>query len=274
MRLKLICLPATGALPPPCIPLPSASDPGHSFEEANISRWLSTHDTCPVTGTVLSNKRTVTNFNLRDTIQHWAQQHGLHMRARRALVAPPSTSSYHAVAQVEVPVTSLLAATGDFPQTVTNEGAYAGGAAALLLPGEGTGGMGDSELLKGRSSCLRCTRTRWAWLLIMLIVIGGAAAAVGATFGMRSKGKPVETLVDKGIAVNSTAIVNGTTSVNGTAVNRGNGRVACTVHGSVRDWQVDDSVYCLFSPALAWQAAEKVCRSLGKVSVGWTHMWP
>lgn len=54
---------------------------GHSYEAANIERWLGSHNTCPATGKVLTNKIITPNHNLRHSIQCWAQQHGVQLRS-------------------------------------------------------------------------------------------------------------------------------------------------------------------------------------------------
>ena len=53
---------------------------GMTYERVAIERWLQTHNTSPLTGVVLANKRLTTNFALRDAI------------AGAAAAAAPSTS--------------------------------------------------------------------------------------------------------------------------------------------------------------------------------------
>ena len=50
---------------------------GHSYEAANIQRWLSTHNMCPVSRQQLTSKQMVTNYSLRRLIADWADTHGI-----------------------------------------------------------------------------------------------------------------------------------------------------------------------------------------------------
>jgi hypothetical protein len=50
---------------------------GHSYEAANITRWLDMHSTCPLTGQKLQRKQLGTNRTLKNVIANWAAAYGI-----------------------------------------------------------------------------------------------------------------------------------------------------------------------------------------------------
>ena len=62
---------------------------GHSYERANISRWLNEgHNTSPITGNPLQSNLLIPNHALRNAIEDWEDE-----QAKRRLARPPSLSS-------------------------------------------------------------------------------------------------------------------------------------------------------------------------------------
>jgi hypothetical protein len=47
---------------------------GHSYEQANIKRWLISNSMCPLTGAVLPTKVITSNHALRNLIQEWQEE--------------------------------------------------------------------------------------------------------------------------------------------------------------------------------------------------------
>jgi hypothetical protein len=72
---------------------PVSSADGHTYERALIEHWIRHHDTSPKTGAVLRDKKLSPNLALRQAIQEWEEQHGMHVkRASIELEEPPVAS--------------------------------------------------------------------------------------------------------------------------------------------------------------------------------------
>lgn len=54
---------------------------GHTFEQAHIEHWLDGHNTCPVSQRKLRQQppQLVTNYSLKQSIEDWAERHGLRL---------------------------------------------------------------------------------------------------------------------------------------------------------------------------------------------------
>ena len=48
---------------------------GHTFERAAIERWLSSHDTSPLTGEKLTNRNLTPNVMARGMCRRWQESH-------------------------------------------------------------------------------------------------------------------------------------------------------------------------------------------------------
>jgi hypothetical protein len=175
---------------------------GHSYETAEIRRWLDTHDTCPISRQKLRSKQLVPNLSLKRAIADWAASHGVSMPA-----APTYISMHHSIGS-QAPAGGFgsdVAAAAD--QRTAQRSA---GSKALTAAAAGKGGLSarsgelgrhesDSESpivvnMPGalantgagggrRGGAIRCTRTRWALALVaLLLVAAGIAAGVGIYF--------------------------------------------------------------------------------------------
>jgi hypothetical protein len=72
---------------------PVSSADGHTYERALIVDWFQHHDTSPKTGAVLGDKKLSPNIALRQAIEEWEEQHGMHVkRASIQLLEPPMAS--------------------------------------------------------------------------------------------------------------------------------------------------------------------------------------
>lgn len=79
--------PDSAATPPPDFLCPISKqlmtdavilvETGHSFEAANIQRWLDMNDKCPMTGQKLQSKQLISNYTLKGVIADWATSHGI-----------------------------------------------------------------------------------------------------------------------------------------------------------------------------------------------------
>ncbi len=69
-HLAFFCCPFTYALM--CNPMMCAN--GHSYEEANIQRWLSSNDKSPLTNLRLEHKTLTPNHNLQNAIEIWVEE--------------------------------------------------------------------------------------------------------------------------------------------------------------------------------------------------------
>ena len=83
---------------------------GHSYERANISRWLRENNTSPATGNQLASGLLIPNHALRNAIEDWEDQ-----CARRRLSEPPLLLPSSASASAASPpsTTALVLATED-----------------------------------------------------------------------------------------------------------------------------------------------------------------
>lgn len=68
---------------------------GHTYEAANITRWLRTRNTCPLTGQQLDSQQLAPNHSLRKVIHEWADSAGIPMSVNAADVSD-DTASKHA----------------------------------------------------------------------------------------------------------------------------------------------------------------------------------
>ena len=84
--------------PPPSFLCPIMSDlmrdpvtctDGHSYERANISRWLREHDTSPITGTALESAMLIPNHALRNAIEDWEDEQARRRLKQHAVSTPP-----------------------------------------------------------------------------------------------------------------------------------------------------------------------------------------
>ena len=141
----------TDETPPPSFLCPIMSelmrDPvtctdGHSYERSNISRWLSEHDTSPITGTALKSASLIPNHALRNAIQDWEDE-----RARRRSTQQPvstrppqpSPPTLHKIlpdAPVLVAVAHEAAADGPTPESIVGELALYNEPVELEAPSE------------------------------------------------------------------------------------------------------------------------------------------
>ena len=69
---------------------PVCTADGHTYERAAIERWLAGNDTSPTTGVQLPNKNLTPNRALRNSIDEWQENYGLHLcRADIAIEGKP-----------------------------------------------------------------------------------------------------------------------------------------------------------------------------------------
>lgn len=179
---------------------------GHSYEAANIGRWLDMHSTCPVTGQQLHSKQLSSNWALKNIIADWAAVHGIVLPAAPVytplLAVSPSPPAMHAAsaaaaAPSAMPHTTLSMRHLEVSNSISRESPFAGrqpqqqqlndesldntGKDAALLGG----GLAATCRVGSKQGLLRCTRTRWAAALLALLVVLGVA--VGAGVGVASK---------------------------------------------------------------------------------------
>ena len=100
------------------------AETGQTYEEANIGRWLAVHSTCPASGKQLavSPPQLVPNYNLQQSIAHWAEEQGV------KVPAPPEFSGLGLEAAADVSSLRL--------QSDQNVGTVLGGGSSA---GEGVG---------------------------------------------------------------------------------------------------------------------------------------
>ena len=56
------------------------AETGQTYDEANIRDWLQSHSTCPASGKQLrSIPQLIPNYTLQQSIQHWAEKHGMQL---------------------------------------------------------------------------------------------------------------------------------------------------------------------------------------------------
>lgn len=202
---------------------------GHTFEEANILRWLSTNDTCPVTKRRLTSKLLTPNYGLRDIIEKWAEEHGVALQgpaervalpeaaggvpaAASASFAPPAVveartwrqqpDGHAAIAAEAVPTAHPHPGSASYLSKWPDAAAHSpgalgaaalGGAAVVTVQGLDLEagmpiGMGKHNGGDGGGSGFRCTRTRWAALLIATALVVAAAVAGGVVVAGRRGG--------------------------------------------------------------------------------------
>lgn len=69
---------------------PVSSADGHTYERADIEAWLRNHS--PPTGAKLSNKNLIPDIALRQAIEEWQENNGMHTnRANIELHNPPTS---------------------------------------------------------------------------------------------------------------------------------------------------------------------------------------
>jgi hypothetical protein len=175
---------------------------GHSYEAANIRRWLDTHSTCPVTRQQLHSKQLVANISMKKAIADWAGSHGITMPPAPVYVSLHSKSLGGTAAGAAC--MSDAAAAVD-QHTEQRSLAFETAAAASKTDGHASFGEQDPYVISmagaagrrgagryrgrrgaGRSSskcAFRCSRTRWAvGIAAVLLVVAGIAAGVGLYF--------------------------------------------------------------------------------------------
>jgi F-box/WD-40 domain protein 7 len=189
---------------------------GHSYEAANIRRWLDTRDTCPMSRQQLRSKQLVPNWNLKSAVVDWAASHAVSMPA-----APTYTSMHNSIGGPSA--VTAVAAGGSEPDVAAGadqrERPAAPNAPSAAAAGKGgpsapSGELGqrksnsDSPFIlnlpsdfadkgAGRSSksgAMRCTRTRWALgLSALLLIAAGVATGLGVnlTVGRNKQGERV-----------------------------------------------------------------------------------
>jgi hypothetical protein len=138
---------------------------GDSYEAANITRWLDTHSTCPLTGQQLQSKQLSSNRALKNRIADWAAAHGFVL---------PAAPTYTPVLSGSIsPATTAAAAAAppSMPPTV------------LSLPH-----LGGNR--RSRRNIFRCSCIRWAVAALALLVVLGVVIGVGVgVASKRTKGK-------------------------------------------------------------------------------------
>jgi hypothetical protein len=153
---------------------------GHSYEAANIGRWLDMHSTCPVTGQQLHSKQLSSNWALKKIIADWAAVHGIVLPAAPVYTpllavspSPPAThaASAAAAAPSAMPHTTLSMRHLEVSNSISRESPFDESL--------------DNPRVGSKKGLLRCTRTRWAAALLALLVVLGVA--VGAGVGVASK---------------------------------------------------------------------------------------
>jgi hypothetical protein len=192
---------------------------GHSYEAANITRWLDMHSTCPMTGLKLHSKQLSSNRALRQLIAGWAAAHGIALPAAPmytpvlpvgpspAIVrtAQPRAAAAQAVLPSSMPHTELSvphlarinSVSRDSPvadrqqpdqqQQPDIDRSNAPGKPALLAATLAASNRSGSASKQGM---LRCTRTRWAAALLVLLVVLGVSVGVGVGVAtMHNKGR-------------------------------------------------------------------------------------
>jgi hypothetical protein len=187
---------------------------GHSYEAANIIRWLDMHSTCPMTGLQLHSKQLSSNRVLRHLITGWAAAHGIVLPAAPMytplLPVGPSPATMR-TAQPDATVAQALPAVAppSMPHTVLSmphlEGSNSisrdtpvadqqqqlnGGSADNPGKDPAGGSLAVSYRNGSKPGMLRCTRTRWAVALFAVLVVLGVAIGVGVGVGAKQiKGK-------------------------------------------------------------------------------------
>jgi hypothetical protein len=136
---------------------------GDSYEAANITGWLHTYSTCPLTGQHLQIKQLSSNRALKNLTADWAAAHGIVLPAAPTYTPVLSSSTSPATAS------AAAAASSSMPHTV------------LSLPHLGGGRSGSAS----KRNIFRCSRTRWAITALALLVVLGVAVGVGVGVATR-----------------------------------------------------------------------------------------
>ena len=88
---------------------PVCTADGHTYERAAIEEWLAGHDTSPATGVQLPNKNLTPNRALRNSIDEWQENYGMHLRRAdiamegRPIAAGSSKTVYKGSLRVHAP---------------------------------------------------------------------------------------------------------------------------------------------------------------------------
>jgi hypothetical protein len=199
---------------------------GHSYEAANITRWLDMHSTCPITGLKLHSKQLSSNRALRKIITGWAVTHGIALPAapvyKPVLAAGPSPATMRtarpdaAAAQAAAPyvvshtVLSVphLAVSNSISrdphvadqqqqpnqQQQPDSDSFTGrGKDLALLAGSLAASASNRSGSASRQGVFRCSRTRWAVALMALLGVLGLAigVGVGVPVAMHNKGRNI-----------------------------------------------------------------------------------
>jgi hypothetical protein len=193
---------------------------GHSYEAANITRWLDTHSTCPMTGLQLHSKQLSSNRALRQLIAGWAATHGIALPAAPMYTpvlpvgpspatmrtAQPHTAAAQAAAPRSMPhallsvphLARINSGSRDSPvadrqqqpdqqQQPDIDRSIVPRKPALLAAALAASNRSGSTSKQGM---LRCTRTRWAAALLVLLVVLGVSIGAGVGVAtMHNKGR-------------------------------------------------------------------------------------
>jgi hypothetical protein len=136
---------------------------GDSYEAANITKWLDTNSTCPLTGQQLQSKQLSSNRALKNLIADWAAAHGV------VLPTAPTYTPVHSGSTSPATAYAAPAAASSMPHT------------ALSLPYIGGSRSGSAS----KRSIFRCSRTRWAVAALALLVVLGVG--IGTGVGLATK---------------------------------------------------------------------------------------
>ena len=163
---------------------------GHSYEKAAIMQWLEANNTCPVSNKVLSKTKDIMrNHALRNSIQTWAARHSVQLGA-----APVYTPLFGDQSQPDAAASSSVdqgssqpapagqpgwivgmrigeaAGAEEVPSASQRGGSMWCGKASSTGSSHGRSGVGAS-ISPSAGRLVRCTRTRWAVALGLLVLI-------------------------------------------------------------------------------------------------------
>ena len=177
---------------------------GHSYEKAAIMQWLEANNTCPVSNKVLSKTKDIMrNHALRNSIQTWAAKHGVQLGA-----APVYTPLFGGQFQLDAAASSVdqgssQPAPAGLPGWVVGIGEVTGaedvpsasGPGASLSGGKASstgsshGGSGGAAGVSPRAGMFRCTQTRWAIALGLLVVLLTAVIVIAVVVATKKPPK-------------------------------------------------------------------------------------
>jgi hypothetical protein len=193
------------------------NETGHSYEAANISRWLDMHSKCPLTGQRLHSKQLSTNRALQNIIADWAAAHGIVLPAAPTYtpvltVIDPSTATAPAAASTQAAATPSVPHTvlsmphlEDRPlavgNSITRESQFVQQQQQQQqqpADSDSLGRLGKDPALPGgnlaallssghgsKMGMLHCSRTRWTVALLALVVVLGVV--IGVVVGVSTR---------------------------------------------------------------------------------------